>query len=50
VFHHVSAKHISRYLSEFAWRHFNNRENEGTFEAHLGRCEQAKLPYAALAA
>lgn len=48
-FHHISAKHISRYLDEFMWR-FNNRNSENIFEALLERCGQAQLSYASLAA
>jgi len=37
AFHHVSAKHLPRYLNEFIWR-FNNRENEEIFETLLRNC------------
>jgi len=33
-FHHVSAKHLQRYLNEFIWR-FNNRKNDSFFESLL---------------
>jgi len=48
-FHHISAKHISRYLNEFMWR-FNNRENDSIFETLLGSCDAARLGYAELTA
>ena len=47
AFHHVSAKHLPRYLDEFMWR-FNNRENGSIFETLLGNCEGGRLEYAAL--
>ena len=47
AFHHVSAKHLPRYLDEFMWR-FNNRENASIFETLLGNCEAGTLQYAAL--
>lgn len=47
AFHHVSAKHLSRYLDEFMWR-FNNRENTNIFETLLGNCERPGIQYAAL--
>lgn len=48
-FHHVSAKHISRYLNEFMWR-FNNRKNDRIFEALLGNCGRSSLQYSMLTA
>jgi len=46
-FHHVSAKHLPRYLDEFMWR-FNNRRSENVFAALLGNCERSPLSYAQL--
>ena len=36
AFHHISAKHMDRYLEELEWR-FNNRENPHIFRDTLGR-------------
>ena len=47
AFHHVSAKHLPRYLDEFMWR-FNNRENGSIFETLLGNCAVGQLRYSAL--
>jgi len=47
AFHHVSAKHLQRYLNEFIWR-FNNRENEAIFESLLRKCGGAMLQYSEL--
>jgi len=47
TFHHVSAKHLLRYLDEFMGR-FNNRENGSIFETLLGNCEHARLSYSSL--
>jgi len=47
AFHHVSAKHLPRYLDEFMWR-FNNRENGSIFETLLRNCAAGQLEYAAL--
>jgi len=49
AFHHVSAKHLPRYLDEFMWR-FNNRGNRSIFEALLGNCGVGNLTYATLTA
>jgi len=49
TFHHISRKHISRYLNEFMWR-FSHRRDEGIFEALLGNCERRTLHYADLIA
>ena len=47
TFHHISRKHISRYLNEFMWR-FNHRKSEGIFEELLSRCTCEHLSYALL--
>ncbi len=49
TFHHISRKHIGRYLNEFMWR-FNNRTNERIFETLLGNCETGFMEYAELVA
>jgi len=45
AFHHVSAKHLPRYLNEFMWR-FNNRENDEIFESLLRGCNCGGLSWA----
>jgi transposase len=47
-FHHVSAKHLQRYLNEFIWR-FNHRGDSHIFESLLGNCSSGGLTYANLA-
>ena len=47
TFHHISRKHISRYLNEFMWR-FNNRKNEDIFQTLLGCYGNRALSYSAL--
>lgn len=48
-FHHVSAKHLSRYLDEFMWQ-FNHRKNGDILELLLGNCERRHVKYAELVA
>lgn len=47
TFHHISAKHISRYLDEFIWR-FNNRKTDDIFEALVSRMSAGRLCYSSL--
>jgi len=49
TFHHISRKHIGRYLNEFMWR-FNNRKNGEIFETLLRNCETEYLAYSKLVA
>ena len=49
-FHHVSAKHLDRYLDEFEFR-YNNRKNAYLFRDVLLRLMDAKaMPYEKLTA
>lgn len=45
AFHHVSIKHLPRYLNEFSWR-FNERENGDIFDAVLRNVERPHVRYA----
>ncbi len=46
IFHHVSQKHLSRYLSEFDFRYNMRRHNNGTLVCRLlNRIEGKKLLY-----
>ena len=47
AFHHVSAKHLPRYLDEFMWR-FNNRNMEDVLGTLLGGCERLHVRYGEL--
>ena len=50
AFHHVSIKHLDRYLEELEWR-FSNRENGGLFTDTLRRMvNTGPLPYEELTA
>ena len=50
AFHHVSAKHLDRYLEELEWR-FSNRENDHIFVDTLRRMVNTEaLPYRQLVA
>ncbi len=49
VFHHISIKHLDRYLAEFSWR-FDNRKAEDILDAIMCNVERKHSGYAELIA
>ena len=53
TYHHVSRKHLHRYLDEFCYRSDNNNDQfktEGRFDKMLGQCSGVQLRYKELTA
>lgn len=49
AFHHISVKHLDRYLAEFSWR-FNQRKSDDILDALLQNVERKHVKYAEMVA